>query len=666
MNRKICRRMMSVLLVVILSFSAVIPASAASAASFSDVAETDWYYSAVDYVCRTGLMNGTSQTKFEPQGTLTRAMFVTILGRLAEADTSSYTADGFQDVEAGQWYTGYIAWASETGIVTGYSGVQFGTDDPVTREQMATMIERFVTYLGYSLPEAEDPVPEFTDMDAVSSWAVSGLELMRRTGLITGYSDGSFGPGKNATRAEAAVIMQRLGQALGKYADTSEEDPAAESGVARPSKNGALQEIGSHVADAAGKYVQLRGISTHGLSWYPEYVNQACFNDLSSWGANVVRLAMYTEEYNGYCVGGSSNQTALKNLIRQGVQYASNADMYVIIDWHILSDGDPTTHQSEAAAFFAEMSKDLAQYNNVLYEICNEPNGGTSWSTIKAYAENIIPIIRANDPDAVVIVGTPNWSQEVDKAAADPITGYDNIMYSLHFYAATHKDSLRNTMASAVKSGLPVFVTEFGICDASGSGSIDTASANAWIDLLNEYGVSYVAWNLSNKDETSAIISSSVSKTSGFTRSDLSESGKWLYDMLTSSAGVTPSEGSQNTDPEDKDTSQGTGSTVLTNSGMEITVRLESQWQSGDGYQYYLYNVSLRNISGSPVTAWEITLDFSDSFHLEQSWNGVFSVSGTTVTIGSLDWNGSLAAGGETGDIGFIIRGDSNLTVLAG
>ncbi len=299
---------------------------------------------------------------------------------------------------------------------------------------------------------------------------------------------------------------------------------------ATPSTSGQLKVVGTQLCDKNGNPVQLRGVSSHGLAWYPEYVNASCMQDLKSWGANVFRLAMYTEEYGGYCSGGS--QSDLKALIKKGVNYAKDADMYVIIDWHILSDSNPLTHQSDAKSFFSEMSKEFAGYNNVIYEICNEPNSGTSWSDIKQYAENIIPAIRANDKNAVIIVGTPTWSQDVDVAAADPITGYDNIMYSLHFYAATHKDDLRSKMKSAINAGLPVFVSEYGICESSGSGSIDESSANTWVDLMNDYGVSYVMWNLSNKDESSSIIKSSVTKTSGFTYDDLSQSGQWLYNML--------------------------------------------------------------------------------------------------------------------------------------
>lgn len=302
--------------------------------------------------------------------------------------------------------------------------------------------------------------------------------------------------------------------------------------LAAPSVSGALHVEGTQLTDSNGNAVQLRGISTHGLSWFPEYVNEACFRQLrDEWNVNVIRLAMYTAESGGYCTDGDKEQ--LKTLVKNGVEYATENDMYVIIDWHILSDSNPNTYIGEAESFFAEMSKEYADYNNVLYEICNEPNGGTGWGEIKSYAEKIISVIRSNDEDGIILIGTPNWSQYVDQAAADPITDADNIMYTLHFYAATHKDGLRNTMAAALDGGLPIFVSEYGICDASGSGAIDEEQAKQWVNLMNDYNVSYVAWNLSNKNETSAILSSSCTKTSDFTESDLSDSGKWLYHLLT-------------------------------------------------------------------------------------------------------------------------------------
>ncbi len=292
-----------------------------------------------------------------------------------------------------------------------------------------------------------------------------------------------------------------------------------------------LHVEGAHLCDSDGNAVQLRGVSTHGLAWFPDYVSEEAFRTLrDDWGANVVRLAMYTAEYGGYCNGG--DRESLKNLIDKGVRAADSLGMYVIIDWHILQDGNPQTHQAEAVEFFAEMSAKYAQYDNVLYELCNEPQNAP-WSTvIKPYAEAVLPAIRQNDPDAVVIVGTNTWSQDVDEVIGHRLAD-DNVVYTFHFYAATHKDSYRQKVTKALDAGVPVFVSECGLCDASGSGGIDRSSTQAWFDLLNERGVSFVAWNLSNKNETSALIRSDCAKLSGWTEDDLSESGKLFRQIIS-------------------------------------------------------------------------------------------------------------------------------------
>lgn len=468
---------------------------------------------------------------------------------------------------------------------------------------------------------------------------------------------------------------------------TPEKKGSVSSGIASPATSGALHVEGTQLMDSNGSAVQLRGISTHGIAWFPDYVNEDCFRQFrEEWDANVVRLAMYTAENGGYCTGGDKDY--LKRLVKSGVEYATAQDMYVIIDWHILSDNNPNTYIGEAKAFFTEMAQEYAGYDNVLYEICNEPNGGTSWGEVKSYAEEVIGIIRSYDEDGIIIVGTPNWCQFVDQAAANPITGYDNIMYALHFYAATHTDSLRNTMTAAIDAGLPIFVSEYGICDASGNGGINEGQANQWVDTMNAYGVSYVAWNLSNKNETSAIISSNCSKTSGFTDSDLSASGKWLYHMLTGNSGMGNGGSSQQTNngsdrgnsnagQNQNNSSQAgqgnsaTGNTSqnnntpavsLSNGELAYTAELKNSWES-EGKVCYQYELILQNTSSSDCGKWSIDLSFNEELSFMDGWNGDYSASGKTLHIACKDYNGSIPAGGSIKDIGFIISGSKELQV---
>ncbi len=295
-------------------------------------------------------------------------------------------------------------------------------------------------------------------------------------------------------------------------------------------KWGALQVKGTKLCSSAGKQVQLKGVSTFGIIWSEgkENINQQAFQTLKNWGSNAVRLAVYTEEYGGYCVDWDDVKTStLNSTIADAVSYATKLGMYVIIDWHILQDGNPNTHIKEAKQFFADMSYQYGKYSNVIYEICNEPNG-TDWSNVKSYADTIIPIIRENDSDAVILVGTPTWSQDVDLVAENPVKKSKNVMYVLHFYASTHGDSIRNKLTTALKNGTPVFVSEFSICAADGNGTIDYTSAAAWKKLINKNKISYIGWSLSNKNETSALIKNTCTKHKGWTNSDLTDTGKYL------------------------------------------------------------------------------------------------------------------------------------------
>ncbi|WP_418618808.1 glycoside hydrolase family 5 protein [Waltera sp.] len=295
-------------------------------------------------------------------------------------------------------------------------------------------------------------------------------------------------------------------------------------------QHGALHVENGKLTDENGNIVQLYGMSTHGIAWFPQYINYDSLRTLrDDWNTNCIRLAMYTAEYGGYCAVGDKEQ--LKQLVKDGVSYATELGMYVIVDWHILSDCDPNQNKDEAIAFFREMAEVFADNDNVLYEICNEPNGGTSWDSIKSYAEEVIPVIRAQKPDAVILVGTPTWSQEIDKAAASPLDD-SNVMYTLHFYAGTHKDDLRNRLETCVQNGLPVFVSEFGMCDASGNGANDFVSTTKWLDLLNKYQISFCCWNLANKDESSSVFKASSTALSDWTDDDFNESGRWIRDYF--------------------------------------------------------------------------------------------------------------------------------------
>lgn len=316
-----------------------------------------------------------------------------------------------------------------------------------------------------------------------------------------------------------------------KPAATVHQAPSDPKGTTPVSQHGQLSVKNGQLVDKNGKGYQLRGMSTHGLTWFPEFVNESAFKTLrDDWNTNVVRLAMYVDEWgNGQCYMG--NKSGSLELLEKGVDICIKLDMYVIIDWHVLNPGDPSKYTNEAKSFFETVSKRYAKYPNVIYEICNEPNGGASWSdNIKPYAEKIIPVIRKNAPNSVIIVGTPTWSQEIDKPLSDPLS-YKNVMYAFHFYAATHA-GLRSNVENCVAQGLPVFVSEFGTCDASGGGANDFNETQKWLSYFDKQGISYCNWSICNKDETCSVLRPGTSANGNWSESDLTENGKWMRNWL--------------------------------------------------------------------------------------------------------------------------------------
>lgn len=312
-----------------------------------------------------------------------------------------------------------------------------------------------------------------------------------------------------------------------KPAATVPPAPSDPKGTTPVSQHGQLSVKNGQLVDKSGKGYQLRGMSTHGLTWFPEFVNESAFKTLrDDWNTNVVRLAMYVDEWgNGQCYMG--NKSGSLELLEKGVDICIKLDMYVIIDWHVLNPGDPSKYTNEAKSFFETVSKRYAKYPNVIYEICNEPNGGASWSgNIKPYAEKIIPVIRKNAPNSVIIVGTPTWSQEIDKPLSDPLN-YKNVMYAFHFYAATHA-GLRSNVENCVAQGLLVFVSEFGTCDASGGGANDFNETQKWLSYFDKQGISYCNWSICNKDETCSVLRPGTSANGNWSESDLTENGKWM------------------------------------------------------------------------------------------------------------------------------------------
>ncbi len=355
----------------------------------------------------------------------------------------------------------------------------------------------------------------------------TGAEITYEYGSqSTGGNEGSVGSG--ATYLEGYQCNYTL---TGQTKDLRYEDTPY-------GKHGALHVDGLQVKDKYNQPFTLRGASTHGMHWGDgeTFLNKTAFQNLrDEWGVNMVRLVSYVTQ-GGYTQGSKDK---LDKHIQKGVSNLTELGMYAIIDWHVHAE-NPNDKKSEAIQFFDTYSKKYKDQSNIIYEICNEPTG-TPWNQIRPYAVDVVNTIRANDPDAIIVVGTNTWSQDVDEVATNGGKIDDpNVMYTIHFYSGSHGESLREKVRTALKAGTPVFCTEFGVCDASGNGGFNLEEADRWIDFFEENGISYCCWSLSKKNESASMLSPECNKVNGFTNADLGATGAWLINTYRSRGGETP------------------------------------------------------------------------------------------------------------------------------
>ena len=279
---------------------------------------------------------------------------------------------------------------------------------------------------------------------------------------------------------------------------------------------GQLQVQGTQLVDKSGNPVALHGMSFSWHNWWPRFYNAGAVKELvTQWNCNVIRAAMGVDPKNGYIQNPDSSVKLIKNVVDACIK----SGIYVIIDWHC-----HTLKQKQAVQFFESIAKQYGRYPNIIYEIFNEPEK-QSWDSVKNYAEAVIKAIRKYDPDNIILVGSPHWDQDIHLPAANPIQGFSNIMYTMHFYAASHKQWLRDRTAEAIKSGLPIFVSECAGMEPTGDGPIDHAEWNKWVQFMNENNLSWVAWSVSDKNETCSVLNKSAAADGNWKETDIKEWG---------------------------------------------------------------------------------------------------------------------------------------------
>lgn len=287
--------------------------------------------------------------------------------------------------------------------------------------------------------------------------------------------------------------------------------------------NGKLSVQGTSLVNEAGEPVVLRGVSLGWHNWWPRFYNKSTAAWLKKdWNCNLIRAAIGVDPKKGYIDNPNFSIACLTSVVDAAIEN----NMYVIIDWH-----SHHIRLEEAKTFFTLAAEKYKDYPNIIYEIYNEPIDD-SWEEVKAYSEEIIKTIRSIDKDNVILVGTPHWDQDIHLAADNPISGYDNIMYTLHFYAGTHKQELRERADYALAKDLPIFVSECAGMNADGDGAINLEEWNTWKEWMSRHQISWAAWSIADKNETCSMIKSKKSPAYGWTENDLKEWGKIVRNTL--------------------------------------------------------------------------------------------------------------------------------------
>ncbi|MDD5186418.1 MAG: glycoside hydrolase family 5 protein [Paludibacter sp.] len=261
--------------------------------------------------------------------------------------------------------------------------------------------------------------------------------------------------------------------------------------------NGKLQVVETQLSNEKGSPLVLRGASLGWHNLWPRFYNEGAVSWLASdWKCNVIRASMGVGLDDSYLENPDFALKCMTNVIDAAIKNG----IYVLIDFH-----SHKLHTAEAKKFFTGMASKYKNTPNVIYEIWNEPDY-YSWKAVKQYSEEVISTIRAIDPTNIILVGSPHWDQDVDSVAGDPIHGQKNIMYTMHFYAGTHKKWLRDRTDAAIAKGIPIFISECAGMEATGDGPVDQTEWKAYLDWMDARKLSWIVWSVSDKNETCSML----------------------------------------------------------------------------------------------------------------------------------------------------------------
>ena len=352
--------------------------------------------------------------------------------------------------------------------------------------------------------------------------AASGVDDPRGAAASSGTGPGQAGS-SGSSGANGSSGSSGSGPNVTSSSSGSGVGPDGASATGYVGQHGALHVVGNEIHDAQDQAIQLRGMSLFWSQWASPFYNAQVVHTLATdWGATVVRAAIAVES-GGYLENPAAEMARLETIVDAAVAEG----IYVIVDWH---DHNAHQHTAQAQTFFGAVATKYGNVPNVILEVWNEPES-VSWSTVKTYAETTLATVRGAGARNLTIVGSPDWSTDAHLAADNPVAD-DNVAYTFHFYAGSHRQSYRDDALAALNKGVALFVTEWGTCESNGNGTVDTAESQRWIDFMAEHHVGWANWSLFDKNEACSALMPGSSPTGAWTDASLTASGRFVKSKI--------------------------------------------------------------------------------------------------------------------------------------
>lgn len=290
-------------------------------------------------------------------------------------------------------------------------------------------------------------------------------------------------------------------------------------------KHGQLKVQGTFIMDKNNEKIVFRGVSLGWSNEHYKFYNESIVKWLKDdWNVTAIRTTIGVEPENGYLDSPLKTTEQIFNVIDAAIKN----DIYVIVAWHCSN-----MHYSQSKDFFIQVAKKYGKHPNIIYEIFTEPDN-ESWSDLKSYYQNLITDIRNFDKQNIILISASYWTQQLNEVTVDPLVGFSNIMYTVHFCVGESGKDFREKCDYAISKGIPVIVTDHLLTNCSCNGNLFIAEWNDWTLWFEKNYISWLVWSISDKNESCSMLLPNANSNGHWNKNELNQSGIVIREKLKS------------------------------------------------------------------------------------------------------------------------------------